>query len=99
MHITYLIDQQCSERLVVGKTAKPSYQPIIVRTETPMLKCEEEVLRLSRTQALGLAAMLLKASEDLKVIDETRCTYPGCVIGMDGFDHDELEAIVEEHAR
>lgn len=94
MEIIYLIDQQCSEKMVVKKKSKPSFQPIIISREIGMLNSSDVVMKLSRDQALGLAAMLVKAALTCDK-PKPNCQYPGYVFKMDGFEQPELEKLVE----
>lgn len=74
-HISFLVDQQMSDRLIVEcRNKKRSYQPIRV-----CFKDEDDLMELSKAQALGLAKMLMKAAEECP--DPPKNTeYPGFVL-------------------
>lgn len=94
MEIVYLIDQQCSEKMIVKKKGKPAFQPIVISKEIGMFDSSDVVMELSRDQALGLAAMLTKAALTCDG-PKPNCQYPGYVFKMKGFDQPELKELLK----
>lgn len=78
-HFDYLIDQQCSQRMLVT-TDESSYQSIVLSTETRMFSDHRsELIRLSREQALALIPLLQAAADEVPIPAE-HVEYPGKVL-------------------
>lgn len=74
--ITYLIDQQASHSLIVGISARPSYQPILFGEDG------QAPIELSREQALEVSAQLRRAAMQVDDPGEG-IEYPGKIIKVD----------------
>ncbi len=71
----FLIDQQASHNLIVeNRLKKRSYQPIRIYYEN-----EDDILELSKAQAMKLSEMLVKAAEECPDPPK-HCEYPGFLL-------------------
>ena len=82
--ITYLIDQQVSQSLLISRNDDPkAAQPLELETVTWMLDRKNHLISLSKKQAEALGTMLLRAAEDLPEISR-HVEHPGYVISVAG---------------
>lgn len=78
IEITYLIDQQASERMsVISDTS--AWQGVEIETYTPIIEHRETPLRLSKRQAELLIPALQEAVDRLPE-PRSNCEYPGFVL-------------------
>lgn len=79
--LTYLIDQQASQQLHIDVAdTQRTYQPIVISEYTPLTGSTRRRLRLSREQALALAALLNDAAAQVPEVTTEGLEYPGKLV-------------------